>query len=174
MFWPTLVLCAKVFFCRIMDVSLGTVRTVQIVRGNRKLAALFGFAETFLWFLVVREALTSDIGGVPVAIAYAGGYATGTMVGCLVTEKFIKTKLCVQVVTTSRDDDMIKTIRSKGYGVSVIKVEESEYSEGKYMLYIEIVNTQLSQLRSLIKSLDEKAFIMVHESKAVLNGYFAK
>ena len=38
-----LFLCLKIFFVRILDVSLGTVRTMFTVKGNRITASLVGF-----------------------------------------------------------------------------------------------------------------------------------
>ena len=42
---PLLISCIKIFFCRIMDVSLGTVRTILTVKGKTLLSAVIGFAE---------------------------------------------------------------------------------------------------------------------------------
>ena len=169
-----LLLCLKVFFCRILDVSIGTVRTIQVVKGNRFLAALLGFAEVFLWFTVVREALRSDMGGIPIALSYAGGYATGTFIGCLLSDRFINRKLTMLVVTGSRDPAVLHAIREAGYGLSAVDVLPSEFSGGRFLLLIEVDGRQLKKLRALISQLDEQAFITVNESKRVYNGYFAR
>lgn len=42
------------------------------------------------------------------------------------------------------------------------------------MLFIEIDSNRLEHLKTLIHALDEKAFIVVNETKYVHNGYFAK
>ena len=52
-----IILCLKIFFCRIIDVSMATFRTIMLVRGRTKTAALIGLVETLVWFLIVREAL---------------------------------------------------------------------------------------------------------------------
>ena len=39
------------------------------------------------------------------------------------------------------------------------------------MLFIEINKKRIDHLNKLIKSLDEKAFIVVNETKLVQNGY---
>ena len=166
-------LCLKVFFCRILDVSIGTTRTIQIVKGNRLLAAALGFAEIFIWFTVVREALRSDMGGIPIAVAYAAGYATGTFIGCLLSERFINRKMSLMVVTGGRDPALLHAIREAGYALSAVDVLPSEFSGGRYLLLIEVDSRNLKALRALITRLDEKAFITVNESKSVYNGYFA-
>ena len=52
-----LFLCIKVFFIRIIDVSMGTLRTIITVKGNRVVATIIAFFEALIWFLVVKEAL---------------------------------------------------------------------------------------------------------------------
>jgi uncharacterized protein YebE (UPF0316 family) len=169
-----LLLCLKVFCCRIMDVSLGTLRTIQVVKGRRLYAAGLGFLESGLWFLVVREAITSGMGGIPITLAYAAGFSTGTLLGCVLADRVIRTKICFQVVTSRRDDALIAAIREAGYAVSVVEVLGSQFAEKKYMLFIEIESTRQKEVRKLINTMDEKAFIMVQESRSVYNGYFGK
>lgn len=169
-----ILLCVKVFCSRILDVTLGTIRTIEIVKGRRVVAACFGFCEVFLWYVVVRAALSSDLTSPLVALSYAGGFATGTLMGCVISERFISRKLCLQVITSSRNLEMIHTIRAAGFGVATMEVLGSEFSPERYMLYIEIDGRQLKKARELIKKLDPGAFITVQESKTVIGGYFAK
>ena len=81
-------LCLKIFFARILDVTLGTIRMVQTVKGRTIVAGIIAFFEVVVWFLVVREALQTDA-NMWIVIAYSGGYATGTMLGSLISNKFI-------------------------------------------------------------------------------------
>ena len=164
-----LFLCLKIFFIRICDVSLGTVRMIVTVKGKTLLASLIGFIEVLIWFLVVKEALNTDSTSIFVALSYAGGYATGTFVGGMLSKKFISGNLGVQVVLSNRDDEIISKIRENGYAVSVMDVKGQD--DLKYMLFIEINKKRIDHLNKLIKSLDEKAFIVVNETKLVQNGY---
>ena len=93
-------LCVKIFFCRILDVSLSTVRTILSVRGKTLQATAIGFFETLVWFLIVREALASDAGGLALAVSYAGGFAAGTFVGGQLANLLIKGDLTLQVITS--------------------------------------------------------------------------
>ena len=164
-----LLLCIKIFCIRICDVSLGTVRMIVTVKGKTWLASAIGFIEVLIWFLVVKEALNTDSTSIFVALSYAGGYATGTLVGGFLSKKFVSGNLGVQVVLSNRDDEIINKIRENGYAVSVMDVKGQDNL--KYMLFIEINKKRMDHLRKLIKSLDEKAFIVVNETKLVQNGY---
>ncbi len=163
-------LCVKIFCCRILDVTFGTVRQVLTIKERTLLASAIGFVEVLIWYLVVREAINSDF-GIYTAIAYAGGFATGTFIGGMIAKKFINVKICTQVVTSSREASVVDTIQKAGFGVSVVNVNSSQYGEEKYLLIIESNGSRLTELKRLIKSADKNAFIFVQESKHVVNGF---
>ena len=167
-------LCLMVFFCRVLDVSLGTMRTICTVKGKTWLATLIGFIEVLIWFLVVKEALNGDAGGIYVAVAYAGGYATGTFVGGKVAKAIIPVKLEVQVITSTRDDKILELLTNNGYAATVSEVFGAKDKTEKYMLYIDIDSRQLKTLQKIILEFDQNAFISTNEANKFVNGYFAK
>lgn len=167
-------ICLTVFFCRLFDVTLATIRTMFTVRGKTSIAAICGFVECFLWFMIVREALNSAENGLLIGIAYAGGFATGTFVGGKISHKFIKSNLEVQVITSGRNDALVDAVRKAGFGVTVLNVNASEFAAEKYMLIAETDNRQLEEFKKLIYSMDPGAFISVRETRYVYNGYFRK
>ncbi len=167
-------LCIKVFCVRILDVSLGTLRTIVTVKGQKFLASFIGFFEVFVWFLVVKEALNTSVTSIWIGFSYALGFATGTYIGTFLSEKLIPGNLTIQVVTSKQDKNMIRYIRNLGYGVSVIPIKGKDFKSRKYLLFIEIDKNDLTHIRKIIKNLDSKAFVVVNESKQVYNGYFEK
>lgn len=166
------ILCLKVFFVRIIDVSMGTCRTIVTIKGNKLLASLIGFVEVFVWFVVVKEALNTESTSLFIALSYAGGYATGTYLGSAISEKFIKGNFGVQVITSKRDDELVTFLKKNGFGVSVIDVRSEKEQNEKYMLFIEIDKVKFNDLKKLIKKYDPNAFVVVNETKEVYNGYF--
>ena len=166
----SLFMCLKIFFVRIIDVSLGTFRTLTIVKGKTTFASIIGFVEVFIWFLIVREALNTDVTNVWVAISYSLGFATGTYLGGKISSKFIKTNLSFEIITSKKE--MIELLREQGYAVTVFDVKEKGKKEEKYMLLSEIKNSSSNDLKELVKTIDENAFVIVTETKYVQNGYF--
>ena len=166
------ILCLKVFFVRIIDVSMGTCRTIVTIKGNKLLASLIGFVEVFVWFVVVKEALNTESTSLFIALSYAGGYATGTYLGSAISEKFIKGNFGVQVITSKRDDELVAFLKKNGFGVSVIDVRSEKEQNEKYMLFIERDKVKFNDLKKLIKKYDPNAFVVVNETKEVYNGYF--
>ena len=164
-------MCIKIFIARLIDVSLGTVRTIYTVKGKNFIASLIGLIEITVWFLIVKEALNTENDSIFIVISYALGFSVGTYMGGIISSKFINYKLSVQVITSKRDDIIVDKIRSEGYAVSVFDVKGANNTY-KYMLFIEINNNKLNHLKKVIKQLDHKSFIVVNESKNVVNGYF--
>jgi len=163
-------LCLQIVLVRILDVSLGIVRTINTVKGRKFTASVIGFVEVFIWFMIVREALSNESTSIFIALSYAGGYAIGTYIGGFLSEVFIKGSFGVQVITA--DGTLCKVIKESGFGVSSLNVHGE--SQDKFMLFVEIDKSKFENLKKLIKSVDSKAFIVVNETKAVYNGYFTK
>lgn len=162
-------LCLKVFAARIIDVSLGTVRTMFTVKGKRLIASIIGFFEVLIWFLVVREALSTDESGIFVAISYALGFATGTYIGGFLSSILIKGKVIVRVFTDNLT--LADTLRNEKYGVSSIECKGYNGSE-RHMLYISVDNAKEKELRKLVRELDKNAFIIESETNYTENGYY--
>lgn len=165
-----LFLCLKIFFARLIDVSLGTIRTIYTVKEKNFIAAIIGIIEISVWFLVVKEALNTENNSLWIVFSYAMGFSVGTYIGGKISHKFIKSYLEVQVILSKKDDNIINEIRKAGYGVTAIEVKGTK--EIKYMLYIQIKDSTLEKLKRLIRKLDSNAFIVINEAKYVENGYF--
>lgn len=164
-----LFLCIKIFMARILDVTMGTCRTVMVVKGKTLYATIIGFIEVFIWFIIVREALNTDVESIWIAVSYSLGFATGTYLGGVVSKKLIKSTFSVEVITSKKD--MSDVLREKGYGVTELSVEGKDTDVEKYMLLLEVNNTSLNELKTLIKKIDKNAFTIVTETKLVQNGY---
>ena len=167
-----LILCVRIFFTRIIDVSMGTFRTIMTVRGKKYVASFIGFVEVFIWFLVVKDALSTGETNLFVALSYAGGYACGTIIGGLVSERFVTSNLTVQVITSALT--LPDTLREKGYAVTVLEAKGMDTDTEKIMLILEISNKKIGLLKNFVKEVDDKAFVIVNETKYVLNGYIGK
>lgn len=161
-------LCLKIFFTRILDVSLGTFRTIVVVKGKNFLAGFIGFFEVFVWFVIVQEALNTPTNSIWIAVFYSLGFAAGTIIGGFATSRFIRTPITLQIITNN--DNLADYLRDKGFGVSVINVHGKDGIRN--MLILETMDNHYKELLSLVRVVDENAFIVVDEKKFVHNGFF--
>lgn len=163
-------LCLKIFFTRILDVSLGTIRTIMTVKSKHVLAGCIGFFEVFIWFVIVQEALNTPETSIWIAIFYSLGFASGTIIGGYITNYFIRTPISLQIITTN--NKMADFLYDRGFGVSQLKVNGKEGIRD--MLILETTDKHYKELMSLIRLVDEKAFVVVDEKKYVHNGFFLR
>lgn len=170
----TALICAEIFFGRILDVSCCTIRTVLTVKEKTTLAACVGFFEALLWFIIVRQALNVANAGIFIAVAYGGGFSAGTYVGGRLARWLIKSDVTMQVVTTGKNDDLVRALQSARFAVTVVDTKATEFGPEKYMLFSEISSRRLAEYKKTVYELDPKAFIMVQETKYVFNGFMRK
>ena len=160
-------LCIKIFFARIVDVSIGTVRTVIMVRGKILLAASLAFIEVMIWFMVAREALMTDINSIFIPVSYALGYATGTSIGTYISKNFLKCIRGVEIISKNNQLELIKAIKANGYAVSVMDLKGNKNG----FILCEVSNKKEKKLINIVKKYDPNAFIIVNETKYVQNGF---
>lgn len=166
-----LFICLKIFFARIVDVSLGTVRTVLVVKGKRLTPAIVAFFEVLIWFVVAREALNTSINSIMIPIFYSLGYATGTYIGGYISNNFVDGLIGVQVITKDATSlKMLKKMRSAGFGVSVVDLKNTQDKEKKDMLIIQLNKSKLKILTRIIRTIDPDAFVVINETKYTQNG----
>jgi uncharacterized protein YebE (UPF0316 family) len=163
-------ICIKIFFARIVDVSIGTIRTVLTVKGRKTVTTILAFFEVFIWFIVAREALNTEFSSIIVPIFYALGYATGTLLGIIITQTFMKGFVGMQVITNSDNQKLIKRLRDEGYGVSVCPLIKNTGKKRKELLLIQFRNKRLQEVNRIIKDYDQNAFITLTETKYLQNG----
>ena len=71
-----------IFFGRIFDVSLGTLRIIFVSKGEKYIAPVIGFVEVFIWVVIISQILTRANDLVSY-LSYAAGYASGNYIGIL-------------------------------------------------------------------------------------------
>ncbi len=169
-----LFLCIKIFLVRIIDVTLGTLRTIITVKDKVFLASVIGFFEVLVWFLIAKEALDTEIDSIFIGIFYALGFATGTYIGGKISRKVIKGNFLVQVITSKASEKWLQELRENGFAISVMDIRQKDDDPDKYMFFMEINSSDFDKLHKIIKKYDKKAFIVVNESKTVVNGYFGQ
>ena len=96
---PVWLLCLLIFVLRICDVTLGTVRTVVIVKDYLLLAVALGFVEVMIWILAVIQVIARINESFFLALAFAGGFAAGNAVGILVERRLAMGTSVVRIIS---------------------------------------------------------------------------
>lgn len=166
----TIVLCILIFCSRIVDVSLGTIRTTIVVKGKSLIGSLIGFVEVTVWFVVVEQVLSMADNNLLIIISYALGFSAGTYIGGKLTNVLFKSKLGIQIITSNKSQELVNALRENGFAVAVMNINSLKIK--KYMFFCEIDSNRLHELKQIINQFDPKAFYVVNETIYVKNGYF--
>ena len=107
-------LAVAIFFARIMDVSLGTVRTIVVFRGHRLLAAVIGFFEIIIWVVAAGQVL-KNLDAWYLVVAYAGGFGAGNYIGIWMESKLAMGREMVSAISFRADGGLARLLRERGF-----------------------------------------------------------
>lgn len=161
---------AFIFLARVVDVSLGTFRTLMVVQGRKLQAALIGFCEVAIYVVVLGK-VVNDLSNPMSLLSYSLGYACGNYVGIAIENKIGLGNLATQIILMDGDNkELIRKLRENKFGVTVI---QGEGREGRRdILNVVIKRKSLESLREIVYQYDEKAFITVNNINPISGGYF--
>jgi uncharacterized protein YebE (UPF0316 family) len=119
----TLLTGAVVFAARVVDMSVGTIRTIATVQGRTTLAFFLGLIEVTLWIFVVSTVINKIQDNPLLAIFYAFGFSTGNAVGILVEKRLAMGHQIVRLITPRDGPEMATHLRELGFRVTIFKGE---------------------------------------------------
>lgn len=157
-----------IFCLRLTDVSLGTIRTIMIVRGRRLWAALIGFVEITIWVVAISRVL-GNLTHIGYILGYSGGFAVGTLVGMSIADWLAIGYSRVQIITPTAGDKLIAAIRQAGHGATLTHAEGR--SGSVRIIDVVLPAKQVPGLVKLIRKEDPKVFITIDDTPQVLGGY---
>ena len=160
-----------IFFSRLTDVSLGTLRHVFISKGYRKIVPILGFVEVLIWIIVVAQVM-KNLSNWACYVAYAGGFATGTYVGLLIEEKLALGLQVIRVITNQNCDELISQLKTDNHGVTVV---DAQGAVGPVkMLFTIIKRKNVPQVVNKISTFLPNAFFTIEDIKNTSQGVFTK
>ncbi len=112
-----LLAAAGIFALRILDVSIGTLRIAYLVRGRRAIAGALSFFESLVWLTAAAQVITSLDAPIKF-VAYAAGYATGTVLGVSIERWIAAGDTLLRVVTPVGSSAVEEPLRDAGYYVT--------------------------------------------------------
>jgi uncharacterized protein YebE (UPF0316 family) len=157
-----------IFAARVFDVSLGTIRVHFIVRGKKSLAALTGFVEVLIFILIVSRVI-QDIQHWPYVLAYAGGFATGTLLGMHLTEKLSRQMVQVTVISNGQSEEVEAVLRAAGFALT--RYGGMGRDGSVHVLDVVCASRGLADLIGLVTGTDPKAFLYSQELSALRGGH---
>jgi uncharacterized protein YebE (UPF0316 family) len=115
---PILLTGLAIVGARILDVSLGTMRTLAIVQGRLLISFFLGFFEVAIWLTIISIVLAKVHETPALGIFYALGYALGTVVGIALERKMAMGQIVIRAFATDKAEIIATALRREGLGVT--------------------------------------------------------
>lgn len=156
-----------IFLARITDVSMGTVRTIFVVRGLTKHASAIGFFEVIIWVLAVSGTL-KYLSNPLALIAYGGGFAAGTAIGIWLDRVLALGYQAVRAININPEVSLADKLHEAGFPAT--RVEGKGLKGDVEFCYIVVPRDQVKPLEELIFRIEPRAFVTVEDVSEMIGG----
>ncbi len=157
-----------IFFARVCDVTLSTVRMLLVVRGKRYPAAAIGMVEASIYITALGRVMR-NINDPWKVLAYGLGFASGTLLGSVVEEWLALGHVSLEVIPPEENgEELLRALRTAGYGVTVLTGHGMKGQ--KMVLMVSTDRKSLPRLTSIIEEFAPDCFMTVLETRAVRGG----
>lgn len=156
----------SIFFLKLLENAIGTIRMIIATNGKKFLGAVLQFLIGIVWVMSASLAITNIQNDPIKVIVFALGSAIGSYVGCVVENKLAigdNVLLCI-----SGKEKLLDVLKSHDYSFTVIL--GSGLKQQNYVIIIAISRRIKKNLIKLIKDVDEHAMIISELSDSIYGG----
>lgn len=164
-------ICVIICLAKILEISIQSVKTVCMVKGERKIAAVLAFIECLVWGLVVSSVITSLSENLYWLFSYCLGYALGLYLGSIIENKIALGTSSVQVMV---DKDHVvevgKYLKENNHGFTILEGHGSK--EEMYVVIMVLPRKEVKFIMAEIRKMcDNKVFIVSSDVSKFIGGY---
>jgi uncharacterized protein YebE (UPF0316 family) len=115
---------SSIFLLRLLDQTLGTLRTLYVNKGKPTFGAALGFIESAIWVVAISQVI-KDLDSPFLVVGYALGFASGTIVGSYIESTIAIGDVVIRIFSSKDEESKLvaEKLRSEGFGVTVINDE---------------------------------------------------
>lgn len=166
----TILMYLLIFFAKIIEVSLMTLRIVFITKGERKIGAVVAFVEVSIWLVIVTFVLNDLMADPFKAVFYALGFACGNYMGSWLEGKLGIGLSQVQIIVKDvHGIELASVLRNAGFAVTLVHGEGKNFD--RYILFMYVKRKRVKALLELAKATQENAVITVMDTKPLYGGH---
>jgi uncharacterized protein YebE (UPF0316 family) len=158
-----------VFFARVIDVTLGTLRIIFISRGKKYIAPILGFVEVFIWIAVVAQ-IVRGVNDLVTYFAYAAGFAAGNFVGMYIEDRLAIGTQVIRIIVPEGAEDLTTNLSAAGYGIT--RVDGMGANGPVKLIYTIVKRKDISIVLSLIHQTHPHAFLSIEDVRSTQEGVF--
>lgn len=166
--------CLTICAAKILEISIQSIKTVCMVKGQRKLAVFLGFIECLVWGLVVSSVITSLNSNFYLLFSYCIGYALGLYIGSGIESKLALGTSNVQIIVPRNHiEDVENLLKSQNHGYQVLDGRGSKAENNMVIMVLprKEVKNIMAQIREICNN---DVFIISSEVSRFVGGYGVK
>lgn len=156
---PVWLVAILIFALRIVDVSLGTCRTIAVVQGRMATSVVLGFVEVLVWIAVVANVIQHASSNVWLLIAYAAGFAAGNATGIYLERWLALGMVILRIISESHGHELVAAL-----GESVPRVfmfDGFHNGDQVTLLYVAVRRRDATKLLQRARQIDPHLFYAV-------------
>ncbi len=170
-FFKWVVLPILIFFARMFDVTLGTLRNVFISKGFRNIVPVIGFFECLIWLISIRQ-IMQHLDNPLCYVGFAAGFAAGTYVGMFVEGRLALGMQVLRIITNQNSEVLIAALKAQNIGITVI---DGQGAKGPVKIIFTIIKRKdIELIRNLIQEYNPSAFYSIEDIRVANQGVFPK
>ena len=167
---PALV-CLIVCAAKIIEISIQSLKTCMMVKGQRMKAAGLGFVECVIWGLVISTIIGTLGDNLFLLLFYCIGYAAGLFIGATIENKIALGTSNLELIANDESTKIItEYLKENNRGYTVFEGHGSK--DKMNMIFIVLPRKETSAvLREIRKATDGKVFVVASEVSKYAGGY---
>ena len=154
------VLPLLIFFARILDVSINTVRIIYVLGGRKFTSTLLGFFESFIWLMAIRQ-IFSHLDNWMCYVAYPAGFAAGIFVGMIIEEQIAYGKVIVRIITRKDVGGLLQYLKRESFRYTHVNAEGPDGHEN--LVFTVLEREKLDDLLFTLREILPTAFYTVEK-----------
>ena len=168
---PPIAVCLIVCLAKIVEISIQSLKTVMMVKGQRAKAAMLGFVECMIWGLVISTLVTTLGDNIVLLVFYCSGYALGLFIGSSIENKIAIGTSNLELIANDESTKKITTyLKEKGRGYTVFEGHGS--IDKMNMIFVVLPRKETPRILKEIRACcDNKVFVAVSEVSKYAGGY---
>lgn len=165
----SLLIALLIFLVRVVATSLDTLRVIFTMRSNKFWVWMLGFLNSLIWVLTFAFVL-SDIDNFVNVLVYAGGFATGNVVGMWIEDKLAIGFTEIRIISPHWGAAILDALRDHNYAVTEIPARGKDGMVS--VITSSIRRGQVQDFEKLVLDIDENAFITKEDVVSVRRGFW--
>ena len=167
---PILV-CLLVCAAKIIEISIQSLKTCMMVKGQRLKAAGLGFLECIIWGLVISTIIGTLGDDIFLLLFYCVGYATGLFLGSTIESKIALGTSNLELIASDESTEKItEYLKKNNRGYTVFEGHGSV--DKMNMIFIVLPRKETPKvLREIKKACNDKVFVVASEVSKYAGGY---